>query len=97
MPPKSRFETWAYRPSAAPAAANMAQPAAPPVRTRPAAAARATPASTQRTRRLSAAGVGPERDLSLTVAPRKERGPVFRLERGRDVQALRPREEAVLC
>ena len=48
-------------------------------------------------RRLSAAGVGPERDLSLTVAPRKERGPVFRLERGRDVQALRPREEAVLC
>ena len=49
------------------------------------------------TRRLSAAGVDPERDLSLTVAPRKERGPVFRLERGRDVQALRPREEAVLC
>ena len=48
-------------------------------------------------RRLSAAGVDPERDLSLTVAPRKERGPVFRLERGRDVQALRPREEAVLC
>ena len=47
--------------------------------------------------RLSAAGVDPERDLSLTVAPRKERGPVFRLERGRDVQALRPREEAVLC
>ena len=48
-------------------------------------------------RRLSAAGVDPERDLSLTVAPRKERGPVFRLERGRDVQALRLREEAVLC
>ncbi len=48
-------------------------------------------------RRLSAAGVDPERDLSLTVAPRKECSPVFCLERGRDTAAFRLREGAALC
>ena len=48
-------------------------------------------------RRLSAGGIDPERDVSLTVAPRNECGPVFRLERGRDAAAFRLREEAALC
>ena len=48
-------------------------------------------------RRLSAAGMDPERDLSLTVAPRKECGPVFRLERNRDTVSFRLREEGALC
>lgn len=48
-------------------------------------------------RRLLAGGVDPERDLSLTVAPRKEPGPLIRLERGLDPQALPLREGAVLC
>ena len=48
-------------------------------------------------RRLSAGGIDPERDISLTVAPRKECGPVFRLERGRDMASFPLREEAALC
>ena len=48
-------------------------------------------------RRLSAGGVDPEGDISLTVAPRKECGPVFRLERGRDLRTFHLREEAALC
>ena len=48
-------------------------------------------------RRLSAGGIDPERDISLTVAPRKECGPVFRLERGRDMVSFPLREGAVLC
>lgn len=48
-------------------------------------------------RRLSAGGIDPERDLSLSVAPRKECGPVFRLERGRDTAAFRLQEGAALC
>ena len=47
--------------------------------------------------RLRQGGVDPERDLSLTVAPRQERGPVFRLERGRDAKVFPLREEAALC
>ena len=48
-------------------------------------------------RRLSAGGIDPERDVSLTVAPRKECGPVFRLERGRDMVSFPLREGAALC
>ena len=48
-------------------------------------------------RRLSACGVDPERDISLTVAPRKDCGPVFRLERGREARARSVGEGAVLC
>ena len=48
-------------------------------------------------RRLSAGGIDPERDISLTVAPRKECGPVFRLERGRDMVSFPLREGAALC
>ena len=48
-------------------------------------------------RRLSAGGIDPERDISLTVAPRKECGPVFRLARGRDMVSLPLREGAALC
>ena len=48
-------------------------------------------------RRLSASGIDPEGDVSLTVAPRKECGPVFRLERGRDARPLPLRREAALC
>ena len=46
--------------------------------------------------RLRRGGVDPERDLSLTVAPRNEPGPSFRLERGRDTLAFRMRG-AALC
>ena len=48
-------------------------------------------------RRLSAGGIDPERDISLTVAPRKECGPVFRLERGRDMASFPLQEGAALC
>ena len=48
-------------------------------------------------RRLSAAGIDPELDVSLTVAPRAECGPVIQLERGRDLRTFRLREEGVLC
>ena len=48
-------------------------------------------------RRLRAAGIDPERDISLTVAPRKECGPVFQLEGRKAVRAFRLREGAVLC
>ena len=48
-------------------------------------------------RRLSAAGIDPELDISLTVAPRAECGPVIQLERGRDLRTFRLREEGVLC
>ena len=44
---------------------------------------------------LAALGCDPERDLSLTVAPRSELGPTFALERGADVKAFR--REAALC
>ncbi|MCF2661939.1 MBL fold metallo-hydrolase [Pseudoflavonifractor phocaeensis] len=46
-------------------------------------------------RRLAALGCDPERDLSLTVAPRSELGPTFALERGAGVKAFR--REAALC
>ena len=46
-------------------------------------------------RRLAAMGCDPERDLSLTVAPRSEPGPTFALERGADVRTFR--REAALC
>ena len=46
--------------------------------------------------RLRRGGVDPERDLSLTVAPRNEPGPSFCLERGRDTLAFRMRG-AALC
>ena len=45
--------------------------------------------------RLSAMGCDPERDLSLTVAPRSETGPTFALERGSDTRIFR--REAALC
>ena len=48
-------------------------------------------------RRLSSGGIDPERDISLTVAPRKECGPVFRLERGRDMASFPLQEGAALC
>ena len=47
-------------------------------------------------RRLAALGCDPERDLSLTVAPRSELGPTYRLERGRAAGAVF-QKEAVLC
>lgn len=47
-------------------------------------------------RRLRSAGCDPERDVALSVAPRSEPGPVYRLERGRDTVAYRLRE-ATLC
>lgn len=47
-------------------------------------------------RRLAAMGCDPERDLSLTVAPRNQLGPTFLLERDA-VSHLLPREEAALC
>ena len=47
--------------------------------------------------RLSATGIDPERDVVLTVAPRKECSPVFRLERGSDPRVLPLREGAALC
>ena len=47
-------------------------------------------------RRLCRDGIDPERDLSLTVAPRNETGPVYHLDKGRDTRAFRLRE-AVLC
>lgn len=58
-----------------------------------------TPARARETaaRRLSAGGVDPQRDISLTVAPRKECGPVFQLERGRDARAFPLEKGAVLC
>ena len=46
-------------------------------------------------RRLAALGCDPERDLSLTVAPRSELGPTFALEHGAGVKAFR--REAALC
>lgn len=45
-------------------------------------------------RRLRGAGIDPERDITLAVAPRSELGQVYRLERGRDVQAFRLKEAA---
>lgn len=47
-------------------------------------------------RRLAAMGCDPERDISLTVAPRSELGPTYRLERGRAAGAVF-QKEAVLC
>ena len=46
-------------------------------------------------RRLAAMGCDPERDLSLTVAPRSEPGHTFALERGADVRTFQ--REAALC
>ncbi len=48
-------------------------------------------------KRLTASGIDPERDLTLVVAPRKECGPVFQLERGRDMKMCQARREAALC
>ena len=47
-------------------------------------------------RRLAAMGCDPERDISLTVAPRSELGPTYRLERGRAAGAV-VQKEAALC
>ena len=47
--------------------------------------------------RLAHSGIDPERDISLTVAPRQACGPVFQLERNRLLRALPLREEAALC
>ena len=47
-------------------------------------------------RRLSGLGADPEIDVNLSVAPRSEPGPVYRLERGEDVRAFRLRG-AALC
>ena len=60
-------------------------------------AANHTPARARQvvSRRLAAMGCDPERDLSLTVAPRSEPGPTFALERGADVRTFR--REAALC
>jgi phosphoribosyl 1,2-cyclic phosphodiesterase len=38
--------------------------------------------------RLREAGIDPERDLSLAVAPRGEAGQLYRLEQGRGIQAI---------
>lgn len=43
-------------------------------------------------RRLRGAGIDPERDVTLAVAPRSEPGQVYRLERGRDVRAFHLKE-----
>jgi len=47
-------------------------------------------------RRLAAMGCDPERDISLTVAPRSELGPTYRLERERAAGAVF-QKEAALC
>ena len=47
-------------------------------------------------RRLAAMGCDPERDISLTVAPRSELGPTYRLERERAAGAV-VQKEAALC
>ena len=48
-------------------------------------------------RRLSAAGIDPEGDVALIVAPRKECGPLFCLSRSREPQSLAGEREAALC
>lgn len=57
-----------------------------------------TPARAYETvaRHLRGAGVDPERDLTLAVAPRSEPGPLYRLEGDRTVRAFR-RRGAGLC
>lgn len=47
-------------------------------------------------RRLEQAGVDPERDLHLSVAPRSAPGPLYRLERGRAPQIVH-RKEGAAC
>ncbi len=47
-------------------------------------------------RRLKAMGADPEKDVNLSVAPRGDLGPVYRLEREEDIRAFRLRG-AALC
>ena len=47
-------------------------------------------------RRLRAMGCDPERDICLAVAPRKETGPVYRLEGGGAAVSF-PLRGAALC
>ncbi len=46
-------------------------------------------------RRLQAAGIDPERDIQLEVAPRDGCGTLYRLERGQDAVRLEQKEAAV--
>lgn len=46
--------------------------------------------------RLSAMGADPELDITLSVAPREELGPMYRLEQGEHIQAFRLKG-AALC
>ncbi|MGE4276158.1 MAG: MBL fold metallo-hydrolase [Lawsonibacter sp.] len=47
-------------------------------------------------RRLKAMGADPEQDVNLSVAPRGDLGPMYRLEQGEDVRAFRLKG-AALC